>query len=93
MGTAHGHEWNGYTCLYCDKDWDEWQTEVKDGERKTLVFIFDCVDCGQFYGEQTLTADGRLLCPTCYSEQTVESMFVEAVPMRSAVQPFVEEVN
>lgn len=93
MDTAHRHDWLFEECSSCDKNWDEWQTEIKDGERTNLVFIFDCVDCGQFYGEQTLTADGRLLCPSCFSEQTVESVFVEAVPMRSAVQPFVEEVN
>lgn len=88
METAHRHDWLNEECATCDKDWNEWQTEVKDGERKTLVFIFDCVDCGQFYGEQTLTADGRLLCPSCLSEQTVDSVYVEAVPVNREVEPF-----
>jgi hypothetical protein len=85
---AHEHDWLNEECATCDKDWNEWQAEIKDGERKTLVFIFDCVDCANFYGEQTLTEDGRLLCPSCYSEQTVESVFVEAVKTKAEVAPF-----
>ena len=92
METAHRHDWLNEECATCDKDWNEWQTEVKDGERTNLVFIFDCVDCGHFYGEQTLTPDGRLLCPSCFSEQRVESEFVEAVPVNRVVEPFTDGI-
>lgn len=53
-----------------------------------LIYIFDCVDCGNFYGEQSLTEDGRLLCPSCYSEQSKDAHWVEAVKMKGAVAPF-----
>jgi hypothetical protein len=85
---THEHDWDNFDCATCDTDWFQYQTELKDGERKNLVFIFDCVDCANFYGEQTLTPDGRLLCPSCFSEQTVEADWVEAVQMKSAVEPF-----
>jgi formylmethanofuran dehydrogenase subunit E len=90
---AHEHDWLNEECATCDADWTEWQAEIKDGERTNLIFIFDCVDCGQFYGEQTLTDDGRLLCPTCYSEQRLESEFVEAVPSRTEVAPFTPDLT
>jgi hypothetical protein len=41
------------------------------------VYIFDCVHCSNFYGEQTLTKNGALLCPNCYAEQHIDSPFVE----------------
>ena len=88
MTTDHKHNWQNLDCTDCDTDWFQYQTELKDGERTNLVFIFDCVDCANFFGEQTLTPDGRLLCPSCFSEQTVEADWVEAVQMKSAVEPF-----
>lgn len=42
-----------------------------------FVYIFDCLDCGNFYGEQLLDDDGRLYCPECRSEQNPESVYVE----------------
>ena len=41
------------------------------------VYIFDCVDCGGFYGEQKLDDDGKLYCPECRSEQWKDSDYVE----------------
>lgn len=90
---AHQHDWNNFDCATCDTDWFQYQTELKNGERKNLVFIFDCVACGNFYGEQTLTPDGRLLCPSCFSEQTVESEFVEAVPVNRVVELFTPDLT
>lgn len=84
----HKHDWLNEECATCDKDWDEWQTEVKATQPANLIYIFDCMDCGQFYGEQTLTPDGRLLCPTCFSQQTIESVFVEAVQVKEKPEPF-----
>lgn len=41
------------------------------------IYIFDCVDCGRFYGEQALAEDGKLYCPECESEQNVDSPYIE----------------
>lgn len=52
------------------------------------VYIFDCLDCGQFYGEQSLTADGRLLCPSCFSQQAIDADCVERMAVPYEVEPF-----
>jgi Zn finger protein HypA/HybF involved in hydrogenase expression len=52
------------------------------------LYIFDCLDCGHFYGEQSLTPDGRLLCPSCYSQQSIDADWVERVEVKSEVEPF-----
>jgi Zn finger protein HypA/HybF involved in hydrogenase expression len=72
----------------CGADWKQYQDELKASKVANTIYIFDCVDCRQFYGEQSLTPDGRLLCPSCYSEQVIESAFVEAVLAKSEVKPF-----
>jgi hypothetical protein len=43
----------------------------------SYVFIFDCVNCYGFYGEQVLDGAGRLLCPSCDCEQSLDSDYVE----------------
>lgn len=53
-----------------------------------FVYIFDCVNCGHFYGEQSLTIDGKLYCPNCLGEQWVESDYVEKMPVTYLVTPF-----
>jgi hypothetical protein len=55
------------------------------------VYIFDCVDCGTFYGEQALTASGDLLCPNCYAEQRIDSPYVEQLPVLYTPKPFIPE--
>lgn len=56
------------------------------------VYVFDCVDCGGFYGEQSLTRGGRLFCPVCLAQQRVSSPFVERVRVGYVVVPFVRGV-
>jgi predicted nucleic acid-binding Zn ribbon protein len=41
------------------------------------VYIFDCVNCAQFYGEQKLNDQGELLCPECQAPERIDSPFVE----------------
>lgn len=82
---THQHEWDSFECTDCETDWFQFQTELKDGDRKNLIFIFDCLDCGNFYGEQTLGKDGLLICPSCFSEQAIEVDWVEAVQILEAV--------
>lgn len=43
------------------------------------IYIFDCVHCSNFYGEQTLTRNGDLVCPNCHAEQRIDSPYVEQV--------------
>lgn len=58
------------------------------------VYIFDCVSCGNFYGEQSLTPTGELLCPNCYAPERVESPFVERMAVLHTPTPFtIEEEN
>jgi DNA-directed RNA polymerase subunit RPC12/RpoP len=56
--------------------------------RKNYVYIFDCVHCAKFYGEQTLTKTGELLCPSCGAEQWKESDYVEKMRVKGKVKPF-----
>ena len=55
---------------------------------KHYVYIFDCINCGHFYGEQSLTADGRLLCPSCHAQENVDSPFVERMEVLRPVPPY-----
>ena len=55
------------------------------------VYIFDCVNCYGFYGEQSLTKEGKLLCPNCLGEQWEDSDFVEKMEVLSKVEPFEPE--
>jgi predicted nucleic acid-binding Zn ribbon protein len=41
------------------------------------IYIFDCVNCSQFYGEQQLNDKGELLCPECHAPERIDSPFVE----------------
>jgi hypothetical protein len=50
---------------------------MNDKLKTSYVFIFDCVGCSQFYGEQTLNENGELLCPNCEAPERIESPFVE----------------
>lgn len=52
------------------------------------VYVFDCVDCYGFYGEQSLTEEGKLLCPNCLGEQWKGSPYVEKVRVLYEVRPF-----
>ncbi len=46
--------------------------------RRTIdVYVFECDFCRDFYGEATLEADGRLLCPSCEAEQNLDSSYIE----------------
>jgi hypothetical protein len=51
--------------------------------RKYYVYLFDCVICSMFYGEQTLTKKGELLCPSCLGKQRLESPFVEKIQVKN----------
>jgi Zn finger protein HypA/HybF involved in hydrogenase expression len=55
------------------------------------VYVFDCVNCSNFYGEQSLTANGDLLCPNCHSEQRIDSPYVEQVQVLYTPTPFTPE--
>lgn len=85
---AHEHDWDNGECVECGADWETVQTELKADTTANLIYIFECMDCAHFYGEQTLTPDGRLLCPTCFAEQDKDSTFVEAVKVDGEVKPF-----
>ena len=52
------------------------------------VYVFDCVECYGFYGEQSLTVEGKLLCPNCLGEQFLRSPYVEKVRVLYEVRPF-----
>jgi predicted hydrocarbon binding protein len=56
-------------------------SETKD--YTDTVFIFDCVGCGKFYGEQTLCSDGTLTCPVCGTEERIDSDYVERMKVRN----------
>lgn len=43
------------------------------------VYAFDCVGCYNYFGENSLTIDGRLYCPNCLSELDKESVYVEKI--------------
>jgi len=60
---------------------------------KHHVYIFDCVNCGGFYGEQALTEDGRLLCPQCHAQEQIESDYVERMEVSYIVTPYDPEDN
>jgi hypothetical protein len=52
------------------------------------VYIFDCVYCREFYGEQSLTIDGKLYCPNCLNEVDTDSPFVEQMAVDYPATPF-----
>lgn len=54
---------------------------MKQKQKAYYVYIFDCVACSQFYGEQELNEHGELLCPNCEAPERIESPFVERVEM------------
>jgi predicted amidophosphoribosyltransferase len=58
------------------------------GFRKHYIYIFDCVACGHFYGEQSLTRTGELLCPSCGAEQWKDSDYVEKMRVKKKPEPF-----
>jgi hypothetical protein len=45
--------------------------------KTNYLFIFDCIVCYQFYGEQMLNEKGELLCPNCEAPERIDSPFVE----------------
>jgi hypothetical protein len=47
-----------------------------------FVYIFDCVACWNFYGEQTLNDKGELLCPNCEAPERVNSPYVERMAVK-----------
>jgi DNA-directed RNA polymerase subunit M/transcription elongation factor TFIIS len=58
------------------------------------IYIFDCVHCSNFYGEQTLTRNGDLVCPNCHAEQRIDSPYVEQVKVTYKPKAFeVEQQN
>ena len=58
------------------------------------IYIFDCVHCSNFYGEQTLTRNGDLVCPNCHAEQRIDSPYVEQVEVTYKPKTFeVEQQN
>ena len=50
----------------------------------SYYYIFDCVGCWQFYGEQKPNENGELLCPVCLTPESIESPFVERVAVVNA---------
>jgi len=60
---------------------------------KNFVYLFECVICYGFYGEQTLTKKGELLCPSCLGEQWLESPFVEKIQVKKIRDYFILETN
>jgi len=54
------------------------------------VYVFDCVGCFAYYGENSLTIDGKLYCPNCLSEINKESPYVEKVKVLTPVTFFSE---
>jgi hypothetical protein len=58
---------------------------------KNYVYIFDCVHCSNFYGEQSLTASGDLLCPNCYAPERIDSPYVERMAVLYKPEPFTPE--
>ncbi len=57
---------------------------MSDKLKTSYVFIFDCVNCSQFYGEQKLNEKGQLLCPNCEAPERIESPFVERMKVNNA---------
>jgi hypothetical protein len=60
---------------------------------KKYVYVFDCVNCYGFYGENSLTSEGKLLCPNCYEEQRLDSPYVEKVKVLYEVPVFVSPME
>jgi hypothetical protein len=61
--------------------------EMEMPRKKYFVFVFDCADCDGFYGDQSLTKEGELLCPSCLSPQRINSPYVEKVEV-DYTEPF-----
>lgn len=55
------------------------------------VYEFDCAICRDFFGENSLTSDGRLYCPNCLNEIDKESMFVGKFKVGFTPEPFTLE--
>jgi hypothetical protein len=66
---------------------------IGEAKEANYVYIFDCLNCGNFYGEQSLTTAGELLCPNCYAPERVESPFVERMAVLNTPKPFEREDN
>ena len=52
------------------------------------VYAFDCIGCYNYYGENSLTIDGKLYCPNCLHEIATDSPFVEQIAVLYPVTPF-----
>lgn len=57
------------------------------------VYVFECVGCYDFYGENTLTEDGRLLCPKCETEECLDCTYVEQVAMLDEQEAYVPKLG
>ena len=67
---------------------------IEEEKGAHYVYIFDCLNCGNFYGEQSLTTSGELLCPSCYAPERIESPFVQRMEVQNKPTPFtIEEEN
>jgi hypothetical protein len=52
------------------------------------VYIFDCVYCFEFYGEQTVDLFGKLYCPNCLNQIDIDSLYVERMAVDYFAKPF-----
>ena len=72
-------------------DEDLYKFETYEAEANHLVYAWECGDCWRFFGENTLTTDGRLLCPSCHNEQNLESSYVERIRVLTKPDPYLPE--
>jgi hypothetical protein len=72
-------------------DEDLYKFETYEAEANHLVYAWECGDCWRFFGENTLTTDGRLLCPSCHGEQSLDSMYVQRVRVLTKPDPYLPE--
>jgi hypothetical protein len=59
--------------------------------KKNYVYAFECLNCYEFYGENSLTKEGKLLCPVCYWEQQIKSSHTEKIKVFYEVPVFEPE--
>ena len=50
--------------------------------KQNYVYVFECLGCYFFYGDQKLNIKGKLLCPNCGAPEDLTSPYVERVAVK-----------
>lgn len=56
------------------------------------VYSFDCINCYDWYGDTSLTLDGKLLCPNCEQEEDKDASCVMKIAVLFEPLPYTPQL-